>query len=112
MSEPYVPERGDAVWLTFAPVEGSEQDGRRPALVISPSAYNGRTGLMVACPITSRAKGYPFEVELPDTLGVHGVVLADQVRCIDWRARRASLIAPLPPEHTDSVTGRLLRLLE
>ena len=107
-----MPERGDVVWLTFAPVEGSEQDGRRPALVLSPSAYNGRTGLMLACPITSRAKGYPFEVELPDALGVHGVVLADQVSCIDWRARRARLIAPLPPALTDSVRGRLLRLLE
>ena len=112
MSEPYVPERGDAVWLTFAPVEGFEQASRRPALVLSPSTYNGRTGFMLACPITSRAKGYPFEVELPDALGAHSVVLTDQVRCIDWRARRASLIAPLPPELTDSVTGRLLRLLE
>ena len=112
MNEPYIPERGDAVWLTFAPVEGFEQAGRRPALVLSPSAYNGRTGLMLACPITSRAKGYPFEVALPDALDVHGVVLADQVRCIDWRARRASLITPLPPEITGNVAGRLLRLLE
>ena len=112
MSEPYVPDRGDAVWLTLTPADGSEQDGRCPALVLSPSAYNRRTGLMLACPITSRAKGYPFEVELPEALGVHGVVLADQVRCIDWRARHASLIARLPLELTDSVRGRLLRLLE
>lgn len=112
MSAPYVPERGDAVWLTFAPAEGFEQSGRRPAIVLSSSSYNGRTGLMLACPITSRGKGYPFEVELPDARGVQGVVLADQVRCIDWRTRRASLIAPLPPELTDGVAGRLLRLLE
>ena len=111
-SEPYVPARGDAVWLTFAPTEGHEQAGRRPALVLSPGAYNARTGLMLACPITSRAKGYPFEVELPEVLGVDGVVLADQVRCVDWRERRTSLIAPLPLELTDSVRGRLLRLLE
>ena len=112
MSEPYVPDRGDAVWLTLTPADGSEQDGRCPALVLSPSAYNRRTGLMLACPITSRAKGYPFEVKLPEALGVHGVVLADQVRCVDWRARRSSLIARLPLELTDSVRGRLLRLLE
>jgi len=112
VSERYVPDRGDAVWLTLTPAEGSEQDGRRPALVLSPSAYNRRTGLMLACPITSRLKGYPFEVELPEALGVHGVVLADQVRCVDWRARRSILIARLPLELTDSVRGRLLRLLE
>ena len=99
------------VELDIRPPEGHEH-GRRPALVLSPSAYNGRTGRTLACPITSRAKGHPLEVELPDALGVQSVVLADQVRCIDWRARNASLISPLPPELTDSVTGRLMRLLE
>jgi len=110
--EPYVPERGDAVWLNFTPSEGHEQAGRRPALVLSPGAYNGRTGLMLACPITSRAKGYPFEVALPDTFAIHGVVLADHVRCVDWRARDATLIGSLPAELTGAVTGRLLRLIE
>lgn len=111
MSEPYVPERGDAVWLTFAPVAGHEQAGRRPAIVLSPRAYNGRTGLMLACPVTRRAKGYPFEIALPQALGIEGVVLADQVRCVDWHTRGATLIAPLPPAVTDEVTGHLLRLL-
>jgi mRNA interferase MazF len=111
-SESYVPERGDVVWLRFTPSEGHEQAGRRPALVLSPAAYNGRTGLMLACPITSRAKGYPFEVALPDAFAIHGVVLADQVRCIDWRARHASRIGLLPTDLTDAVAGRLLRLIE
>jgi mRNA interferase MazF len=111
-SEPYVPERGDAVWLTFAPTAGHEQAGRRPALVLSPGTYNGRTGLMLACPITRRAKGYPFEVALPEAFAIDGVVLADQVRCIDWRARAASPIGPLPTDVTDAVAGRLLRLIE
>ena len=112
VSEPYVPERGDAVWLTFSAAEGHEQLGRRPALVLSPSAYNGRTGLMLACPITSRSKGYPFEVALPAAFAIHGVVLADQVRCVDWRARDASRIGALPTDVTAAVAGRLLRLIE
>ena len=85
----YVPERGDAVWITLDPQAGHEQAGRRPALVLSPAAYNGRVGLALLCPITGQVKGYPFEVALPEGLAVAGVVLADQVKSLDWRARRA-----------------------
>src|SRR5438270_8099109 len=88
----YIPERGDAIWITLDPRAGHEQAGRRPALVLSPRAYNGRVGLALLCPITSQVKGYPFEVPLPDGLAVAGVVLADQVKSLDWRARQAARI--------------------
>lgn len=83
----WVPDAGDTVWLHFSPQAGHEQAGRRPALVLSPAAYNGRTGMMLCCPVTTRIKGYPFEVALPGD--PPSVVLADQVRNLDWRARRA-----------------------
>lgn len=87
----YLPERGDVVWLQFSPQSGHEQAGRRPALVLSPGAYNRRTGLGLLCPITSVVKGYAFEV--PVNVGnVQGVVLSDQVRSLDWRARCAERI--------------------
>ena len=89
VDQDYVPARGDIVWLTFSPQAGHEQAGRRPALVLSPKTYNERTGLALFCPITSVVKGYPFEVPLPSTSAISGVVLADQVRSLDWRARRA-----------------------
>ena len=92
----YVPERGDAVWLDFNPQVGSEQAGRRPAVVLSPLAYNRKVGLALLCPITNQVKGYPFEVPIPDGLPVTGVVLADQVKSLDWRRRNAELIARLP----------------
>lgn len=94
----YVPERGDAVWITLDPQAGHEQAGRRPALVLSPSAYNGRVGLALLCPITSQVKGYPFEVPLPAGLPVAGVVGADQVKSLDWRARKATRIGAIPEE--------------
>jgi mRNA interferase MazF len=96
----YVPERGDAVWITLDPQAGHEQAGRRPALVLSPSAYNGRVGLALLCPITSQVKGYPFEVPLPGRFLVKGVVGADQVKSLDWSARQATRI----------VNGRFLRI--
>jgi mRNA interferase MazF len=83
------PERGDIVWLNCEPHAGREQAGHRPALVLSPSSYNERVGLMICCPITSRAKGYPFEVQLGGERGTRGVALADHVKSVDWRARRA-----------------------
>jgi mRNA interferase MazF len=92
----YVPKRGDAVWLTFDPQAGHEQAGRRPAVVLSPEAYNAKVGLAILCPITTQKKGYPFEVDIPSGLKVSGVVLADQVKSLDWRARDATLICPLP----------------
>ena len=92
----YVPERGDLVWLSFDPQAGREQAGRHPAVVLSPSVYNAKTNLAICCPVTSRIKGYPFEVEIPDGLPVQGVVLSDQLKSLDWVERKAELIATLP----------------
>ena len=101
------PERGELIWLTFTPQSGREQAGRRPALVVSPSAYNTKVGLALVCPITSKAKGYPFEVPLPNEGPVQGVVLADQLRSLDWRSRQAEVIGPAPI----AVLERVLQLL-
>ena len=106
-----MPDRGDAVWLRLDPSEGHEQAGRRPALVLSPASYNGRVGLALLCPITSRVKGYPFEVALPAEGAVSGVVLSDQVKSLDWRTRGAELIEPLPASVTDEVLDKLRTLL-
>ena len=86
---PAAPDQGDVVWLDHDPQAGHEQAGRRPTLVLSPKAYNAATGLMLCCPVTSRVKGYPFEVELVGVTGLTGVVLSDQVRSLDWEARGA-----------------------
>ncbi len=107
----YVPERGDAVWISLDPQVGHEQAGRRPALVLSPAAYNGRVGLALLCPITSRAKGYPFEVPLPEGSPVAGVVGADQVKSLDWRSRKAARIGAVPDEVVAEVVRRLKTLL-
>ena len=85
----YIPERGDIVWLNFTSQAGHEQSGKRPALTLSPLAYNRKVGLALFCPITSQEKGYPFEVGLPKEGKTTGVVLSDQVRNLDWRARKA-----------------------
>lgn len=107
----YIPEQGDAVWITLDPQAGHEQAGRRPALILSPSAYNGRVGLALLCPITSQVKGYPFEVPLPAGLPVAGVVGADQVKSLDWRARQAARIVSVPAEVVTEVVRRLQTLL-
>jgi mRNA interferase MazF len=108
----YVPQRGDAVWITLDPQAGHEQAGRRPALVLSPAAYNGRVGLALFCPITGQVKGYPFEVALPEGLAVSGVALADQVKSLDWGARKAARICAVPEEMVARVLKRLNALLE
>ena len=107
----YIPERGDVVWITLNPQSGHEQAGRRPALVLSPSAYNGRVGLALMCPITNRVKGYPFEVKLPEGLPVTGVEGTDQVKSLDWQARNASRIGSVPDEVVTEVVRRLQSLL-
>lgn len=89
MVDRYIPERGDIIWIDFSPQAGREQAGHRPALVVSPSSYNQKTGLMVACPITSKVKGYPFEVRIRAGK-IDGAVLADQVKNLDWTARTVS----------------------
>lgn len=108
----YIPERGDAVWITLDPQAGHEQAGRRPALVLSPSAYNGRVGLALLCPITSQVKGYPFEVPLPAGLPAAGVVGADQVKSLDWRSRKAIRIGAVPEEVVTQIVSRLQTLIE
>lgn len=101
----WCPRRGDLVWLSFSPQAGHEQAGQRPELVLSPEEYNRKVGLALVCPVTSRAKGYPFEVPLPPGLAISGVVLSDQLKSLDWRARRARFAAKLP----DAATGEVLR---
>lgn len=107
----YVPQRGDIVWITLNPQAGHEQAGRRPALVISPAAYNGKVGLAILCPITSQVKGYPFEVLIPDGFDVTGAILSDQVKSLDWRARDAELICALPAKTMTEVLQKLNTLL-
>lgn len=109
--EAYLPERGDTIWINLQPQAGHEQAGRRPAVVLSPSAYNGRVGLALLCPITNQRKGYPFEVEIPSGLGMTGVVLADQIKSLDWRVRRAKFICTLPVETIAEVWAKLATLL-
>ena len=108
----YVPKRGDVVWLSFDPQAGHEQAGRRPAFVLSPEPYNRKTGLLLACPVTSRIKGYPFEVPLPPELPVAGVILADQIKSLDWRIRRAEYAATAPEATVDEVVARVLPLID
>jgi mRNA interferase MazF len=107
----YVPERGDAVWINFNPHAGHERSGRRPAIVLSPQSYNGKVGLCLLCPITNKAKGYPFEVSIPVDLGVTGVVLSDQAKSLDWRVRNAEFIAHLPETVISEVLKKLKSLL-
>ena len=108
----YVPDRGDLVWLEFTPQAGSEQRGRRPALVLSPKIYNGKVGLALFCPVTSKIKGYPFEVELPDGTAVSGFVLSDQLKSLDWRSRKVKFIERASLDVMTMVTARVLTLLE
>jgi mRNA interferase MazF len=107
----YVPERGDLLWLTFDPQAGREQAGRRPALVLSPVAYNRRSNLALVCPITSQVKGYPFEVRLPPGLPVSGVVLTDHLKSADWVVRRAQFAAKAPVNVLAEVMAKLRPLL-
>ncbi len=105
----YVPDAGDIVWLEFDPQAGHEQAGHRPAVVLSPAAYNGKTSLIVCCPLTTRIKGYPFEVTIagkPDS-----VVLADQVKSLDWRARRATRKGRVSPAELAEVRAKLRALV-
>ncbi len=106
-----VPDRGDVVWLEFDPQAGHEQAGHRPAVVLSPRAYNQKSGLALFCPLTSRIKGYPFEVVLPPDLPVQGAVLCDQVKSLDWSARRSRLAVKLPPSILDDVLAKVRALL-
>ena len=107
----YVPRCGDVVWITLNPQAGHEEAGRRPAVAISPQSYNGKVGLAIFCPVTSQIKGYPFEVLIPTGLPVAGAILSDQVKSLDWRARKAELICTLPTETISEVLQKLATLL-
>ncbi|MFC2170632.1 endoribonuclease MazF [Calditrichota bacterium] len=107
----FVPGRGDFIWLSFTPQAGHEQAGRRPALVLSPKEYNKRAGLALVCPVTSQIKEYPFEVLLSSKLRVSGVILADHVRSVDWRARNAEIIQQAPIQTLNEVLAKIDVLL-
>jgi mRNA interferase MazF len=107
----YIPARGDLVWLDFTPQAGHEQAGRRPALVISPDAYNRRVGLALMCPITSHVKGYPFEVVLPPAAKVRGAVLSDQIKSLDFRARSVKRIGAVPGAVVAEVLAKIATLV-
>jgi mRNA interferase MazF len=106
----YVPDAGDIVWLRFTPQAGHEQAGHRPALVISPAAYNRKTSLMICCPMTTQVKGYPFEVAMT---GIRpSAVLADQVKSLDWVVRKAKLKGKATPTELASVRAKIIALVE
>ena len=105
-------DRGDVVWLEFNPQAGHEQSGRRPALVVSPASYNRRSGLALFCPVTTRIKGHPFEVLLPEGLPVKGAVLTDQVKSLDWKARNAHFLCAVPESVMDEVLAKLGALID
>ena len=111
MAKSYVPDRGDIVWLQFNPQAGQKQAGRRPAFVVSPRAYNRKVGLALFCPVTSSVKGYPFEVALPEEGKVQGAILADQLKSLDWRARKATRVDRATDDVIQEVTGRILTLV-
>ena len=111
MRRGHAPERGDVVWLSFSPQAGRERAGRRPALVLTPAQFNRRVGLAFVCPVTSRVKGYPFEVALRGAADVSGVVLVDQLRGLDWRARRAEPAGKAPAPVMTEVLAKLRPLL-
>lgn len=108
----YAPDRGDIVWLNFTPQSGHEQAGKRPAFVVSPAVYNKKVGLALFCPITSQVKGYPFEVSIPEGCGIHGVILSDQLKSLDWNTRNAKFIVKSPVLITEEVIRKITTLIQ
>jgi mRNA interferase MazF len=107
----YVPERGDIVWLNFNPGSGHEQQGKRPAIVISPKEYNEKTGLGIFCPITSKIKNYPFEVTIK-CKKISGAVLADQIKSLDWKTRKIEFISQENHEKVNEIISKISVLLQ
>jgi mRNA interferase MazF len=105
----YVPEAGDIVWLNFTPQAGHEQAGHRPALVLSPAAYNDKTSLMICCTMTTQVRNYPFEVPVDSTPA--SVVLADRVKSLDWRVRKATRKGAVSAEELTDVRAKILALI-
>lgn len=108
----YSPERGDIVWLDFDPQIGHEQKGRRPAIVISPKLYNSKTGLALFCPITNQVKGYPFEVILPSNFAITGVIIADQIKSLDWKVRNAEFMVKAPKNVLNETINKFSTLIK
>jgi mRNA interferase MazF len=108
----YCPKRGDVVWISFNPQAGHEQAGHRPALIVSPEPYNKKVGLALLCPITTKVKGYPFEVAIPKGLKAKGAILSDQIKSLDWKARKASLLCKLPEATIKEVLNKVGTLLD
>ncbi len=108
----YCPKRGDIVWLSFSPQSGHEQGGYRPALTLSPESYNRKVGLAIFCPITSKVKGYPFEVPVPEGLKISGAILSDQIRSLDWRARNAKYYCTISPSVVSDVLTHIEVLVQ
>lgn len=106
---PYVPDAGDIIWLQFTPQAGHEQAGHRPAVVLSPALYNGKTGLLLCCPMTSQVKGYPFEVAISGK--AQGVALADQIKSLDWRVRKAVYKGKAKPAELAEIRARATALI-
>ena len=111
MVKKYIPEKGDIVLLDFNPQSGKEQAGKRPAVVISPKAYNAKVGLAIFCPITSKIKDYPFEVVLPKNLKTKGVILADHLKNLDWQARNSVFLEKLPIDCLQEILNKLVVLI-
>lgn len=107
----YIPDAGHVIKIDLDPVAGHEQGGWRPAIVLSPNAYSAKTSLVVAVPVTNQAKGYPFEVRLPVEMKTTGVVLVDQIKNLDWRARRAKYVETAPADVLKAIHERLVLLL-
>ena len=112
MVRKYVPDRGDLICLDLEPQSGHEQKGLRPALVLSPKSYNQKTSLAILCPITNKEKGYPFEVKLTQNVPVTGVILSDQIKSLDWKARNAKFICKLDVDVIDEVLGKIKALID
>jgi mRNA interferase MazF len=108
----YCPEAGDLVWIDLNPTLGHEQSGHRPAIVLTPRQYNVRSGLCIICPITSRARGYPFEVPIPDGHGISGTILVDQIRSVSWEERYVKISGAAAVNLLDEVRERLAALLQ
>lgn len=110
MHQNYIPEEGDIIWINFNPQNGHEQAGHRPALVLSPSSYNKATSLLICCPMTTKVKGYPFEVNISGIPA--NVVLSDQVKSLDWVARSATKKGQVKPEEIEEVRQKIAVLLK
>jgi mRNA interferase MazF len=111
MVKDYIPERGDLIWLHFTPQSGSEQSGRRPALVMSHKSYNAKVGMLIACPVTTKIKGYPFELPLSQDSSIDGVILSDQIKSLDWKSRKAEFICKTSDNLIANVLAKISMLI-